>query len=154
MKELTKNIIINTAKNRFHEIQKIVQIVEFEVKVGWLEVHYCNSTNHSLHEFIVSSLKHVKFWEYSKDDQAEFENDILNGKYIFLNNDEAAHKFQLLKNMFSNELAYISNDLIPKDLNNFEQFKNIVLNYDEWNNTCITLVSSTQFKNIFFGHSE
>jgi hypothetical protein len=154
MKRLTKDIIINTAQNRFHEIQKIVEIVEFEVKIGWLEVHYCSAINHSLHEFIISSLRHVKFWEYQKSDQAEFENDLLNGQYVFLNNDEAVHKFQLLKNMFSKELANISNDLIPKDLTNFDQFKDIVLNYDEWNNTCITLVSNTQFKNIFFGHSE
>ena len=94
MKNL-KNTIVNSAKNQFAKIPKIIQIVEYRVNYGWLEIHYCNTQCGSLKDFILSSLRHVHFWQYGIDDQHEFENDISKGKFIQIKNEELKDKLIL-----------------------------------------------------------
>lgn len=152
MDNLKKNII-DSAKDRFSKIPIIVQIDKFNVNLGWLEVHYVDAEEHSLNDFILSSLRHVEFWKYEKNDQLEFENDISFGQYKIISAEEANKKLQLLNNMFSVDLANSKRELIPRKLSETNQPKTILI-YDECNNTSIVLVSETQYKIIYFGHSE
>ena len=145
--------MIALAKNHFHQIPKRFELVEFNVKIGWLELHFVEANKCSLNDFILSSLRHVEFWKYEKDDKAEFENDIQLGKYLTVNVDETNEKLKLLNNMFSIDLKNSNREQIPKRLDEREQIKSILI-YDEWNNTSLVFTSKNQYKSIYFGHSE
>lgn len=152
MKNL-KNDIIALAKDKFHQIPKRFEVVEFNVKIGWLELHFVEANKCSLNDFILSSLRHVEFWKYEKDDKMEFENDIQLGKYRTLKVDETNEKLQLLNNMFSIDLKKLNREQIPNKLDGKEEVKSILI-YDEWNNTSLVFASKNQYKSIYFGHSE
>ena len=117
-------------------------------------MHTAQKNSCSLTDFIVSSLRFVKFWEYRNSDKVDFEFDLQTGIYVEINGNEAFHKMEFMRGLCSKALKEIPNSLIPIDFQSLTELEMIILINDEWNNRSLVLVSDTEYKIVYFGTSE
>ena len=148
-----KEIILNMALGQFDNIPKLSELYELNPPMGWLEVHVGDSSHYTLHELIVSALRHVGCFEYEPDWQLEFEEDISLGLFIEMNREEALNKLREV-GIVSLKLSDLKDDLIPRNLEELRDYDQFILVHHDWNQCCVVLASASQFKLVHVGHSE
>ena len=100
MKTMHKGIILNMALGQFDHIPKLNELHELDrlyklnPPAGWFEVHVGDPSRYTLHELIVSALRHVSCFDYEPDWRLDFEEDISLGLFIEMSREEALNKLR------------------------------------------------------------
>lgn len=148
---ISKNEVLKYFENTPNRLD-LIDIKEYAVPHGWLEVHETPIETSKLIDFLINSLRHVSFLEY--EHEWEFREDLSKGVYDVIEFKLAQKKYNQLWNMFGKQIQEMDNFNLPKQITDIKGLKEIYSIYSEWNNQCLLLVTRTSYITVFFGTSE